>query len=228
MKLSTSPPRDKFAEGLMLAAAMGAMPKGIVAAVTEAFTPDRLTLEERRFLEGPFIVHNAGGWNADIPPWLFEAAGAERIGIVFGVTPQYIVGPAEMAAVMFAASMASPMHHEDADLYLWATMNAHAKRKGLDPATLFGELLNMRPITDDEVLQRGGRLHEAYRRLAEDIRRKVVAHQAGRDRETRQSEQNGKVMRPEQTEAETGPRPQTPISPPVIAVQMGLFGEAAE
>jgi hypothetical protein len=214
-------PRDKFTEGLMGASALGLMPRSIVAAVTEAFTPDRLTLDERRFLAGPLIVHNPQGW--PLPDWLADAAGAERIGIVFGVTPHYIVGPAEISAVMFGASMDAPMDRDHVDLYLWATINAHAKRKGFDPVTLFGELLNMRPITDDEVLERGGRLHETYRRLAEDIRRKVVAHQAGRDREAKrgeQQEQKGKVMRPEQPRNNVGPD----TRPPVIAEQMFLFG----
>jgi hypothetical protein len=185
MRMSTLkqfPPRDKFAEGLMAAAALGMMPRSVVAAVTEVFTPDRLSLDDLRFLKGPFVVSNAGGWDADIPQWLFEAAGAERIGIVFGVTPQYIVGPAEIAAVMFAATMVAPMGHYHSDLYIWATINAHAKRNDLDPAKLFRELLDMDPIEDRVVLLPGGRLYETYRHLAHDIRAKVVARQAEHDR----------------------------------------------
>ena len=219
-------PRDKFTEGLMQAAALGLMPRSIVAMVSEAFTPDRLSLDDRRFLAGPLIVHQ-NSWTETLPEWLNDAVSAERIGIVYGVTPRYIVGPAEIAAVMYPATMQAPMHSEYADLYLWATINAHAKKHDLNPRTLFGELLNMRPIDDDEVLERGGRLHETYRRLSEDIRRKVINHQAARERGERrgqQQEQKEPAMRTEQAENDVG-HDARPARRPVIGEQIMLFGD---
>jgi hypothetical protein len=181
--------QDKdFTAGLMQAAALGVMPRSIVAMVTEAFEPERLTLEQRRFLAGPLVIHQ-NAWTDTLPGWFNDAVSAERIGIVFGVTPDYIVGPAEIAAVMYPATMASPLSHYHVELYLWAVINADAKRKALSSDKLFREVLNMEPIEDRQVLKPGGRLYDIYRRLANDIRRKVVEHQAGRDRsERRESE----------------------------------------
>lgn len=186
----------------MAAAALGLVPASIVAAVTEAFTPERLTLDERRFLRGPLIVHQ-NGWTDTLPTWLADAARAERIGIVFGQTPQFIVGPAEIAAVMYPATLQAPMYHDHADLYIWATVSADAKRKNVEVAARFIEL-GWTPIHDDEVLARGGRLHETYRRLAEDIRRRVINAQADRERGEKRQEQKENVMQREQTPNEDG------------------------
>lgn len=213
------PPRDKFTEGLMMAAALGVMPRSVLVAVTEVFTPDRLTLDERRFLAGPLVVHQCG-WTDTLPAWLHDAVSAERIGIVFGETPQYIVGPAEIAAVMYPATLEAPMRHYYADLYIWASAHAHAKRKGIDPAEFF-KTLNMTPIRDDDVLRPGGRLYETYRELAHDMRRRVIAHQTTRDREVKRQTKTEKAHSMAVEHQKETSEPAT--RPVVVAEQMMLF-----
>jgi len=220
---------DRFNEGLMQAAMLGLMPPKIIAAVTEAFTPDKLSLDDLRFLKGPLVVHESP-WNVDRPAWLAEQAGAERIGIVFGVTPQYIIGPAELATVMYGASLDAPLSHYHADLYIWATVNAVAKRDGKTAQDvwhgLFGGNLGMgRPIEDREVLEPGGRLYETYREIAHDVRRRVISQQAERDR--------GVKRRAREEQRETGSGRDTPLAvppaatPQAAAVQMTMFGGKA-
>jgi len=215
------PPRDRFDEGLMMAAALGLMPASLVAAVTEAFEPDRLTLDERRFLAGPLIVHDSyrgRGWSETLPAWVKDMAMSERIGIVFGVTPQYIVGPAEIVAVMYAAGMEGPLGRDHADLYCWATATAVAKRDGTTPAAFFANL-GTKPIPDSDVLRRGGSLHETYRYLAEDIRRRVIAAQADREREGRRAAK-AEAAKPK---AESTPAPKPADPPPDYPVPLSLF-----
>lgn len=160
--------------------------RAAVAAMIEVFLPDALTLDDRRFLAGPLVVHESP-WNSTRPSWLEDSVGAERVGIVLGLTPDLIVGPAEIAAVMYGASLDAPMGRDHADLYVWATIGADAKRKGIEPLACF-ELHHIEPVPDALVLKPNGRLHSTYSRLAHDIRRRVIAAQTQRERETRKSQ----------------------------------------
>ena len=220
---------DRFSEGLMQAAMLGLMPPKIVAAVTEVFTPDKLSLDDLRFLKGPLVVHESP-WNANRPAWLAEQAGAERIGIVFGLTPQYIIGPAELAAVMYGATLDRPLSHYHADLYIWATVNAVAKRDGKTLEQVwhgrFGDHPHHeRPIEDRAVLQPGGRLYETYREIAHDVRRRVISQQAERDRGVKRQ------AREEQRETPSGHDTSLSVppaaTPQAVAVQMTMFGGQA-
>jgi len=93
-----------------------------------------------------------------------------------------VVGPTEIAAVMYPAMLEAPPRSEHADLYVWATAHAMARKNGTSLAEFY-KTMGMRPIEDSEVLDRRGRLHDAYRRLSEDIRRKVIRAQAERERD---------------------------------------------
>jgi len=188
---------------------LGMLPRSIIAAVTEAFTPDRLSLDERRFLTGPFVVHESA-WNDTRPKWLSDVAGGERVAIAFGkAAPGLIVGPAEIAMVMYGASLDAPMPRDYAELYLWAAVSAVAKRDKRDAAAIFG-VMNMQPIENDDVLAPSGRLHNAYSRLAHDVRRKVIAAATGRDRQERREAREHEQQQPQ-------PEPEF--------VQRNLFGD---
>jgi hypothetical protein len=95
--------------------------------------------------------------------------------------------------VMYAATMAHPLDRDMVELYCWAATRAAARHFGkpledyeqqLDPARGNGAV---RQPSDKDVIQRGGRLWELYRGLSEEIRRKVVAHQQGRERQCREA-----------------------------------------
>ena len=171
-----------FIEKVQAMASFG-ISRTAIAAFANTFLPE-LHPDDRRFLGGPLIIH-LNGWTDTLPTWLSDAVTAERVGIVFGLTPQYIVGPAEIASVMYPATLAHPLERDFGELYLWATMTAHAAKLGSPVGPLWDTLMHMRPIEDAEVLERGGRLHETYRNLATDVRRKVIAAQAAREREAR-------------------------------------------
>src|SRR5258705_6455900 len=79
------------------------------------------------------------------------------------------------------------------ELYCWAGARASARHfkkpieeyeRMLDPD---GDNGAVRQPSDKDVIQRGGRLWELYRGLAEEIRRKVVAHQQGREQQRREA-----------------------------------------
>jgi len=189
-----------------------------VAALAEVFnigTADgaMTRTEALRFYKGPIIVHQSP-WMADIPDWMFTQARAERAEIVFGDSP-YIVGPTEIAAVMYPATMEHPLPYESTQLYLWATANASARHRQL-PICEIWKMIGSEPITDEQVCCRGGKWWETYRDLASEIRRKVIAHQTQRDRAEKRPPLVAK------TTDETEPKPE-PEKPEIVGVQLDLF-----
>jgi hypothetical protein len=141
----------------------------------------QLPADDRRFLAGPIVVH-ANGWQNDIPKWMFDQARAERVEIILGHRKNsgWLVGPTEIAAVMYPAVMANPLHHSTHELYLWASSSASARHFDKPIAEIWA-MLNMRPIEDAEVIDRHGRLWDDYRRLCDEIRRKVIAAEKSRE-----------------------------------------------
>jgi hypothetical protein len=192
--------------------AMGSMGmnRAALCAFAEVFAPGLLTLDDSRYLRGPVVVHQ-NGWTETLPDWLPAMVSIERAEIVFAETSRYIVGPAEIAAVMYPATMAAPMYSDYADLYIWATVKAHSRRKAISSHDAFRELLGSDPITDASVLEPRGRLFETYRYLAQDIRRRVIAAQTERDRATAR-----------QNKAEQPAKPAKPVKP-VQAEQFSMF-----
>lgn len=132
--------------------------------------------DERRWLLGPVVVHAAGGWEKDLPKWMRERAIAERWEIVSGRWPGHIVGPTELAAVMYAATMVAPMRSEYAELYCWAVGHAmHQHEPKRFPTPYSAQKGNGWIVEDKAVIERGGRYWDTYWPLAQEIRRKVAA-----------------------------------------------------
>lgn len=164
-----------------------------------------------RFLRGPLIVHQSA-WMDSIPDWMPRQAMMERHEIVFGDAP-WIVGPTEIGAVMYPRTMEAPMRSDMTELYLWATATACARHYKKPIAKYWKDLAGQRPIPDKEVIVRGGRLWHEYSDLSHEIRRKVIAHQTGRDRE---SKRGGKP-----------PPPPKGRQPKILGTQLNLFDIAA-
>jgi hypothetical protein len=186
------------------------LPASVVASFAAVFDVGGLTLDDRRFLTGPLVVHRSP-WNEGRPKWMDIQAVQERVLVVFGQLPRHIIGPSEIAAVMYGASMDAPLGHEWHELYLWAAAQAVARRDG-------GKRPGCIETLDDDVfLSPDGRYHHSYRELAQDVRRRVVTLQAGRERETRTKER-----------LQDKPTPlcsNTPkAQPATVAVQMSLLG----
>lgn len=181
-------------------------PRALLGALAGMAGGRGLSLDDRRYLEGPIVVHNGGGWDADIPKWMFPQISAERVEIVLGHAARgLIIGPTEVAAVMFAAIMESPLHHDMTQIYLWASTNA-AARYYRRPATAIFKEIGMAPITDAEIVT--GSLRYEYQGLASEIRRKVVQAQQARERAEK---------------IQTGPKP---VEPVVVGIQLDLLRAA--
>lgn len=217
----------KFDEALVAATELGIMPRSLLAAVTTAFTPERLSADERRFLEGPFVVHQSA-WNETRPKWLEDIAAGERVAIALGCAPAgMIIGPAELAMVMYGASLDAPMRSDCADLYMWATCNAVAKRDNKPVAEVFADV-GMKPIEDEQVLGGGySQIAHTYRELAHEIRRKVIRAQQERERAARREAKEAKTapkVAPVKIAEAATPKP----TRPVVAVQLDMFTEKDE
>ena len=155
--------------------------------VIEGLLGRALLLEDRRWLDGPVLVHEASGWTAkDVAPFLYDQARAERVEIVLGFRPGLIVGPSEISAIMHAASLAAPLNHRDSELYYWASGNAIARRDK-KPVEEVAAMLGWPIPTDADVLSRSSGIGHAYRELAHDARAKVIRHQEGRERTERRA-----------------------------------------
>jgi hypothetical protein len=177
--------------------AMAAMAPGLAAAMIEAFTLVPLSADDKRYLHSPILVHEAGGWGAaHIPDWMPPQIRAERVEIILGLQPRWLVGPTEIVAVMHAATLAAPLQREPSDLYVWATVQAMARKLGKPPEHVWETIRpvgsNEPAIPDEEVLAPRGRLYMTYLGLSQEIRRKTGKVQMERDRATR----NGSPVTP--------------------------------
>lgn len=165
-------PADRHAKLLAFLAETG-VPGAAIAMIDVFQIGGKLTADQWKFLHGPLVLHQSG-WSDTLPDWMPAQARAERIEIVLGTKP-WIIGPTELAAVMYGATLDHPLHREDADLYLWASTSAAARHYG-KPIAKFWQKIGEKPIADDDVCVRGGRLWEDYRTLAERVRGRVIAN----------------------------------------------------
>lgn len=140
----------------------------------------QLSREERKYLGGPVVVHEGvNGWGtkfAGHPIHTYKGQiYAERVEVVLRLA-EWPVGPTEVMAVMYAATMDAPITHEAANIYVWAA--SHAAQKKHFPNKTYTELQPAsaydKPITDDDILH--GRYHHAFRDLCREIRSKVERH----------------------------------------------------
>src|SRR5262245_7702198 len=139
----------RFAPMLCLLAQTGCN-REIIAVLIE-LAGISLDADARRFLTGPVVVSNTGGWHEIMPRWMPQQVAAERVEIALSVAP-WPVGPTEIAAVMYAATMASPLNSEMVELYGWAVSHAVARHKG-QTADEIAANFDSRPITENDLLR---------------------------------------------------------------------------
>lgn len=145
-----------------------------IAVVLAEMAGTKLSADDRKFLMGPLVIHK-GPWSDTLPEWLPAQAFAERAEIVLGLRPEWIVGPSEMCAVMYPATMQTGFVRDLVDLYVWAGAAACSKHYRTPIGDQWAKL-DMTPILDADVLKPGGRLHHDYAQLAREIRRSVMNH----------------------------------------------------
>ncbi len=147
--------------------------KHVLAALLELDKPHK---DHIRFLTGPIIQHRSP-WADTTPPWLYEAVTGDRLRIILDEHERHVtgwqVGPAELTAVMYPATMDAPMPMEYADIYLWASAQANARHHGKTPDEIWSQI-GIEPVPDRLVTNPSGRYHQDYRRICGDIRRRVI------------------------------------------------------
>ena len=147
--------------------------KHVLAALLELDTPHN---DHIRFLTGPIIQHRSP-WADTTPPWLYEAVTGDRLRIILDEHERretgWQVGPAELTAVMYPATMDAPLPMEIVDIYLWASAQANARHTGKTPDEIWLQI-GIEPVPDRLVTNPSGRYHQDYRRICSDIRRRVV------------------------------------------------------
>jgi hypothetical protein len=152
----------------------------------------QLSLEQYRYLLGPFILPKDSGWNelakAESMAWIYRAIHKERLEIVVNELKHPDPSPyrrplasaAEIVLMMYPTTHDAPLQSRWADLYLYAcslVLPRHKFPDGLpeNPATgqpyeswwEFVGVPGYERLTYDRVQQE-------YEDLAQDIRRKVV------------------------------------------------------
>jgi hypothetical protein len=144
----------------------------LLATLAEAVEAELGDADQRNWLLGPLVVHSSA-WIPDLPDWMKKQAYAERWLIVAGNLPDHIVGPSEIACVMYGASLESPLSSDTSAIYIWAAHHAVVRHSGLqsDAAKAAAEINDR---TDEQILTPGSGLNHEYRQLAFEIRRKVA------------------------------------------------------
>lgn len=140
-----------------------------------------LTTEQRRYLSGPLVLHNAS-WADTLPDWLRNvillARAAQVAGEVAGEVEPGLATLEEVCAYLYTASLVFPLPRDYAEVYVWAIAQVLAKH---------GRAASVEAVF--EVLGEAGALYRALtpyqerdvlRRLQCDIRRSVARHSAGR------------------------------------------------
>lgn len=139
-----------------------------------------LPAESVLWIDGPIICHSGGGWG---PAWeghpvrnptTSAQIRLERLESTLGASP-FPVGPTEIGAVMFAATMAAPLSDTSHRIYLWAAAKWLDRTLKMPPGTTLGQLGAdlAQELSDEDVLLREP-FRSAYRNLAAEIRRKVI------------------------------------------------------
>jgi predicted RNA methylase len=145
----------------------------IATTLIDVFNLADLNADDRHYLEGPVIFAKDGGWHEHTPQWVYQQARAERIDLILGQKPGWIVTPCEIIAVLMPLSGMGPMGPYLPDLYFWATTHAMSRKEHTTREAI-ADKLGWKLIPDEAVLKPDGRLYNTYRRLADDIRGKVM------------------------------------------------------
>jgi hypothetical protein len=136
--------------------------------------------DDRRFFTGPIVFHSrerrdpyhpANRWKGHIY--------AERFRYCIGRSP-FRVGPAELAAVLYNASLENPLGYALSEIYKWAAAGAIKAAQGgnnpfkpADPALWRLPTDSIRVKTDEEILA-DHQIRSAYNALSAEVRRKVI------------------------------------------------------
>lgn len=141
--------------------------------------------DEIRYATGPIVIHE-NGWGDTLPEWIGPQVKAERMEIVLrdaqaGMKSED-VGPTELMAVLYPATMASPLDHETTQLYLWASSKAISRHKSIS-ADEIAEMVGSEVIADEEVYSLEGNLNRRYRMICSEIRRKVIEESKRREKQ---------------------------------------------
>ena len=116
--------------GIMKAFAMIGAPASLTTVLME-FGGIELSQEQRRYLNGPVIQHKSA-WADMTPKWMFNQVAGDRLQVILqeiedGKKEGWKVSPTELATALYPATMDSPIRHEYAQIYLWASTQACAK-----------------------------------------------------------------------------------------------------
>jgi len=126
-------------------------------------------VEPPEHLHDPLIVH-PGGWDEDLPAWLREAVIGERVARAAVAGDDDLATLAEVLCYLFTASLAAPLSHEWAEIYINLAAQYMAARGAILP-----EDMQPRPFTECE---------EA---LLRDLRRDIRHRQKGGRQKRRRS-----------------------------------------
>ena len=140
----------------------------------------KLPVDTMRYLNGAIIVHSRGKPMDSHPAAQFrDQIMEERLDIALGLS-RLTVGPAELLAVMFEATLEAPLRNADSELYMWAGRTAIERKSGKVYPYAKENDGGPRWLTEDDVLNNHPWC-DAYRHLAGTIRNKVVAEAKGRE-----------------------------------------------
>ena len=109
-----------------------------------------------KVLSDPRVVY-PGGWDADLPAWLRQAAGEERLARSLA-GEDGLATLAEVVCYMFTAALSVPLDHEWAEIYCNLAAQYMAARGAVLP-----EGMQPRPFTEYE--------ERLLQKLRSDIRR---------------------------------------------------------
>lgn len=207
--------RDKSFRMIQLTADMGA-PKEIIVPMLDLAMGGKLKKEHQAFLLAPIIQH-ASPWRDTTPDWMYKAITADRLKIVIDEIKTgnigWRVGHAEIACVMYPATLDAPMRHIPAQIYLWTSANAIAKDRNMSVDSVW-EMTGVRKIEDKE-LESNGEYHYEYKELCQSIRRKVVNEGLRRVREIKKQDRSNDNQPPAQDKNKP--------PPPTQGIQLDLF-----
>ncbi|MEO1253969.1 MAG: hypothetical protein AAFY41_03650, partial [Bacteroidota bacterium] len=135
--------------------------------------------------------------------WMFNQVAGDRLQVILqeiedGKKAGWKVSPTELATALYPATMDSPIRHEHAQIYLWASAQACAKHFN-KPIEFYWQQLGGQVVKEEEVIERSGRYFYTYQDLCQTIRKKIVSVQAGRETSSKSSETKKEEWNPPKT-----------------------------
>lgn len=185
-----------------------ALPANVAKAMLASCNLPDLSLNQRRYLSGPVIIHQSPFSN-DMPKDVFQHVIKERLLQVAeelekGVEGTHC-GPIGIMAALYGASFEAPLRSEIAELYLWSGAHYLVSRDGITIEKAREKAMSSVP--DESFTRPNGRYYPDWRELSYEIRRKVVAAQAERDRahdrETKATTKGWPVSQPSADQVES-------------------------